>query len=78
MLRTTDSVTQPNEPTQAFLKDLQQGKTNLAQGLFTCIEVINNDLSEQDGEAFRQMAFDPATAIARYATMGNLKQSVFF
>lgn len=51
-----------------FLQALKHGETNLAQGLLSCIEVINNELSEQESDAFRKMAFDLAAAIAEHAT----------
>ena len=61
-----------------FLQALKQGKTNLAQGILSCIEVINNELSEPEGEAFKQMAFDLAAAIAEHATPADKEKDFKF
>jgi hypothetical protein len=63
---------------QEFLKALKSGKTNLAQGLLSCIEVINNELSEHESEAFKQMAFDLAAAIAEHATTADKEKDFKF
>ena len=49
-----------------FVKALSQGQTNLAQGILSCIEVINNELPESDGERFKQMAFEITDTIAQH------------
>ena len=36
-----------------FMKALFQGKTYLAQGILSCIEVINNELPERDSDRIK-------------------------
>jgi hypothetical protein len=42
---------------QDFTSDMQQGKTNLVQGIMTCIEIINNELTIEQSNQFHNAAY---------------------